>query len=219
MSDFVNARRNEEGAPQIPEKVRTIIKNMDLGLPVPDLVSYYVLEKERKLYLEGEVDGGALNLQRMILRFNIEDEGIPKEERKPIYLYIHSPGGDVDVMWSLVDTILMSETPIVTVNMGVAASAGGIIYLAGHRRVMLKRSRLIIHEGSARMAGDAVKVMDASESYRKLMKQMQEYILERTSITAQALAKQKCHDWEIDAKYCFEHGACEKIAETMADII
>lgn len=219
MIEFESSRRPREDAPNLPEKVRTIISRIDPGLPVPDLVSYYVLENERKLYLEGDIDGDALNLQRMILRFNIEDAGKPKEERKPIYIYIHSPGGDVDMMWSLVDAIMLSETPIVTVNMGVAASAGGIIFLAGHRRVMLRRSRLVIHEGSARMAGDAVKVMDASESYKKLMKQLQDYILERTKITPQALAKQKCHDWEIDAKYCLEHGACEAIAETISDII
>lgn len=205
--------------PVIPEAVKMIVRQMDPGLPIPDLVSYYILENDRKLYLDNEVDNNVLNIQRMILRWNMEDAEKPAEERKPIILYIFSPGGDVDMMWSLIDTIEASETPVNTVNMGVAASAAGLIFLAGHKRYMLSRSRVVIHEGSARMAGDAVKVMDAGESYKKMLKQMKEYILKRTHINASVLNKQKCHDWELDAKYCLEHGVCEEIVEKLRDII
>lgn len=218
MNTYMNSRRLEEG-PELPETVKMIVSKMDPGLPMPDMVSYYVLENDRKLYLETDVDKNVLSLQRMILRWNLEDAGKPAEQRKPIYLYIFSPGGDVDLMWSLVDTIRASETPVVTVNMGVAASAAGIIYLAGHKRMMLRRSRLVIHEGSARMAGDAVKVMDATESYKKLMKQMRDYILERTGISAALLNRQRCHDWELDAEYCLEHGACDAIVDRLSEIL
>lgn len=205
--------------PEIPEEARTVIRQMDLGLPIPDLVSYYVLENDRKLYLEREVDGNTMNVQRMILRWNMEDAGLPVEERKPIRLYIFSPGGDVDVMWSLIDAMEASETPIYTINMGVAASAAGLIFLAGQKRYMLSRSRVVIHEGSARMSGDAVKVMDAGESYKRMLKQMKEYILKRTKISAAVLNKQKCHDWELNARYCLEHGVCDAVVEKLGDIL
>ncbi len=205
--------------PEIPEEARTVIRQMDLGLPIPDLVSYYVLENDRKLYLEREVDGNTMNIQRMILRWNMEDAGLPVEERKPIRLYIFSPGGDVDVMWSLIDAMEASETPIYTINMGVAASAAGLIFLAGQKRYMLSRSRVVIHEGSARMSGDAVKVMDAGESYKRMLKQMKEYILKRTKISAAVLNKQKCHDWELNARYCLEHGVCDAVVEKLGDIL
>lgn len=206
-------------APALPPAMYAAIRQLGYGLPVPDLVSYYALENDRKLYLDGEVDNGVLSIQRMILRWNMEDAGKPVEERKPIILYIFSPGGDVDAMWSLVDTMAASRTPVWTVNMGVAASAAGIIFLAGHRRLMLRRSRVVIHEGSARMAGDAVKVMDASESYKRLMKQMRDYILERTQIPAAALTRQKCHDWELDAEYCLSHGVCEAVVDSLDQVL
>jgi ATP-dependent Clp protease, protease subunit len=205
--------------PNIPEATKMVVRQMDLGLPIPDLVSYYVLENDRKLYLDNEVDGNALNIQRMILRWNMEDVGLPTEERKPIHLYIFSPGGEVDTMWSLIDTMEASETPIYTVNMGVAASAAGLIFMAGSKRYMLSRSRVVIHEGSARMAGDAVKVMDAGESYKKMLRQMKEYILKRTRISAAVLNKQKCHDWELDAKYCLEHGVCDAVVQRLSEIL
>ena len=141
------------------------------------------------------MDSNLLNLQRMILRWNMEDAGRPVEQRKPIHLYIMSYGGDVDYMWSLIDTIEASVTPVITVDMGVAASAAGLIFMAGHRRLMTRRAKVVIHEGSAKLAGDAVKVMDASESYKRVVKQMKDYILSRTGIASSALNRQKCHDW------------------------
>lgn len=204
---------------QLPEVTRTVIRQMSPGLPVPDLVSYYVLEKERVIYLEHDVDDKIMNIQRMILRWNMEDRQLPAAERKPICLYIFSYGGDSDYMWALVDTIEASETPVYTINAGMAASAAGIIYLAGHRRYMLPRSKLLIHEGSARMAGDAVKVIDAGESYKKMVKQMKEYVLSRTAISAAALNKQRCHDWELDAAYCLEHGVCDAVIRKLSEVL
>ena len=206
-------------APAIPEAVKMVVSQMDPGLPMPDMVSYYVLENDRKIYLDREIDEHVLNIQRMILRWNMEDAGKPIEERKPIRLYIFSPGGDVDVMWSIVDTIEASETPVYTIDAGVAASAAGLIFLAGHKRYMLSRSKVVIHEGSAHMAGDAVKVMDAGESYKKMLRQMKDYILSRTQINASVLNKQKCHDWELDARYCLDHGVCDAIVGKLSEIL
>lgn len=205
--------------PQIVEAIRSIAAQKDPGLPSPELVSYYVLENERKLYIDDRIDDNTLNYHRMILRWNLEDAGKPEEERKPIYLYISSSGGDTDVMWSMVDAIESSETPVYTVAVGPAASAAGLIFLAGHKRFMMPHSRLVIHEGSACLSGDAVKVMDASASYKKLMTNVKEYILSRTAISASMLNRQRCHDWELDAQYCLEHGACEQIVSKYSEIM
>lgn len=191
----------------------------DQTLPDPDTISYYVLEKDRKIYLDFDVDRCVLTIQRMILRWNMEDRGKPVEDRKPIHLYVMSYGGDLDCMWMLVDAIESSVTPVYTVNIGVAGSAASLIFLAGHKRFMTKRGRIIIHEGSAHLAGDAVKVMDASDSYRKQLKQMKDYILSRTSITPQQLNKKRSNDWELDSAYCIEHGVCHAIVGSVEEII
>lgn len=218
-SNYTPSRFSNEH-PDAPQQEPVRIEHpVDPGLPIPELVSYYELEKKRKLYLDSDVDNSVLSIQRMLLRWNMEDAGKPAEEREPIWLYIFSPGGHIGYMWSLVDTIAASETPVHTVNMGVAASAAGIIYLAGHRRFMLPRAKMVIHEGSASMAGDAVKVLDASESYKKAMKQMKDYILSRTNISASILNKQKCHDWELDSTYCLEHGVCHSIVSKLSEIL
>lgn len=191
----------------------------DPRLPDPDNLSYYVLEKERKVYLEIGICPEVLAIQRLILRWNMEDKDKPVEERKPIRVYIMSYGGDLDYMWTIVDTILLSKTPVITINMGVAASAASLIFIAGHRRMMLPNSKVIIHEGSAQMAGDAVKVMDATDSYRKELKRMKDFILEHTRIPASTLNRRKNNDWTIDSTYCLANGVCDEIVQSLDDIL
>lgn len=191
----------------------------DPRLPDPDNLSYYVLEKERKVYLEIGICPEVLAIQRLILRWNMEDKDKPVEERKPIRVYIMSYGGDLDYMWTIVDTILLSKTPVITINMGVAASAASLIFIAGHRRMMLPNSKVIIHEGSAQMAGDAVKVMDATDSYRKELKRMKDFILEHTRIPASTLNRRKNNDWTIDSTYCLANGVCDEVVQSLDDIL
>ena len=191
----------------------------DERLPNPDLISYYVLEKERKIYLETNVGPDNMMLQRLILRWNMEDRGKPVEDRKPIRLYVMSYGGDLDYMWTVVDTIKLSKTPVITINMGVAASAASLIFIAGHHRLMLPNAKVIIHEGSAQMAGDAVKVMDATDSYRKELKRMKDFILENTKIPPATLNRRKNNDWTIDAKYCLENSVCDEVVTSLDDIL
>lgn len=188
-------------------------------LPDPELVSYYTLEKERKIWLDGEVDINMLEYERLILRWNIEDSGKPANERKPIWLYLMNYGGDADMMWSFIDTIESSVTPVYTVNMGVCASAAGIIFLSGHKRFMLPRGRVVIHEGSASLSGDSTKVFDAADSYKSSLKAMKEHILKKTNIPAKLLNKKRNNDWELDSAFCLEHGVCDIIVKTMDEII
>ena len=191
----------------------------DARLPNPDNLSYYILEKERKIYLETGICPDVLTIQRMIFRWNMEDRGKEKEARKPITIYIMSYGGDLDYMWTLVDTIKLSTTPITTVNVGVAASAASLIFVAGHRRLMMPNAKVIIHEGSASVQGDAVKVVDATESYKKELKRMKEFILEQTRIPATTLNRRKNNDWTIDAHYCLANGVCDQVIESLDDIL
>ena len=200
------------------------------GSPVPssDEVSRWALEKQRKVYLDDDIADNVIQLQRLILRWNIEDRQMEEEcktkgmdpfERDPIWIYIMSYGGDLDYMWSIIDMISLSRTPVYTVNVGVSASAASLIFLSGHKRFMLPRSHLIIHEGSAQLAGDAIKVMDQSESYKEQLKQMKEFILDRTEIPRNQLMRKRSNDWTIDAKYCLENKACDAIISSIDEII
>ena len=70
---------------EIPELSQRIIDELaGHALPDSDLVSNWALEKERKVYFDIDVGADLLAIQRLILRWNMEDRGIPASERKPI---------------------------------------------------------------------------------------------------------------------------------------
>lgn len=201
---------------QFPEAVA---EAQSLCLPDPDQITYYILENERIIYLDCDIEYDVMTVQRMIVRWNLEDKGKTKEERLPIRMYVHSTGGMLFYMWPLIDTIEASITPVYTINLFMAGSAAALIYLSGHKRFMMKNAKMIIHEGQSEISGDAVKVLDATESYKKQLKKMKEFIADHTKISKSLIMKKRNNDWELDAQYCVNNGACEKIVETLDDVL
>ena len=191
----------------------------DNTLPDPSLLQYYAFLSERKLFLEEDVGFPIMDMIKMIMRWNQEDKDIPVEQRKPITIYIMSDGGYMSFMWAMLDAMLTSKTPIVTVNLGVAASAASLVFLAGSKRLMMPTATVIIHEGSTEVAGDANKVMDATRNYNKELAKMKEFILSRTSIPPRVLNKKAKDDWYIDAATALEYGLCHKVVESLDEIM
>lgn len=206
------------------DTVRQIMETMELqlpdsSLPDPATLNYYAFASERKLFLEEDVGFPIMDMIKMIMRWNHEDKGVHVEDRKPIIIYIMSDGGYMCYMWAMLDAMLASKTPIITVNLGIAASAASLIYLAGSKRYMMPTANVIIHEGSTELAGDANKVMDAIKNYDSELAKMKAFILSRSNIPPRMLNKKQKDDWYIDAKTCLEYGVCHKIVESLDEIM
>ena len=105
----------------------------NLQLPDPSLLQFYKNYENRILWIDDEITTMTLEYAKMIMQWNFEDKqnNIPKESRTPIKVIFFSPGGDLEVNNCLVDTIQLSETPVIGINVGMAASSGCFIYLAG----------------------------------------------------------------------------------------
>lgn len=105
-------------------------------LIIPDLLDdEYIsellddLRASRVMVLNTNIEKSVLERYILwILKWNSEDEadGIPVEKRRPIYIYINSPGGNTIDGLNLADTIKLSKTPVVGVCFGIAASMGTI---------------------------------------------------------------------------------------------
>lgn len=99
----------------------------NLQLPDPTLRDYYRDEADRVFWIDSEVNVATLELVKMIIRCNKEDKDKPIEERKPITVFIDSPGGSVEVLYAIVKAMKASKTPIRTVNYCTAFSAASEI--------------------------------------------------------------------------------------------
>lgn len=188
-------------------------------LPDPTMLHFYYFYDKRKIFIDFGVDESIMEYERMILRWNLEDKGKPVEERAPIWIYLMNRGGDVDMMWSFVDVILASKTPVYTVNLGECSSAAAIIFIAGSKRYMMPNAKVMFHNGAIELAADGTKFMDHANSIKLLINRMYKFIAERTHIPSRTLSNKKSNDWEIDAKYCLEHGVCNEIIEDIDDIL
>lgn len=188
-------------------------------LAEPDAIATHKFLAERIVWLPEVVDENMQAIQRQIMLWNMEDYGLATEERKPIRLILMNYGGDAEVCGSMVDTMLCSKTPIWTINVGVCASAGSYIFMAGSRRFMMKRAQVMIHEGSAQMQGDAQKMEQAQAAYKKMLKDWNAYILERTNIPDTILKKKKADDWYIYLEDCLKYNVATDVVESLDDVL
>ena len=114
----------------------------DVNLPDPDLLYYYNMMDNREIFVNFDIDENLIVNSYDIIKWNKEDKNIPIEERKPIKIFINSDGGCLNSILNLIDTIKLSKTPIITIGMGKAYSAGGLLLMAGHKRYIYSEIQL-----------------------------------------------------------------------------
>ena len=142
--------------------------------------------KERRLYINSTIDEDVISgVAFYILKYNREDKGKKKEDRKPIILYINSAGGSVVDGYGLIDIILESNTPVYTVNQALCASMGFLIFLAGEKRYSLPRSEFLMHDGQSFTMDSTSKAIDRMKFEAECVEPMtKKYIMSRTSISS-----------------------------------
>ena len=153
--------------------------------------------EDRRLYLNCEVDEKVIDtLAYMIMEYNREDAGLPIEKRKPIRLYINSPGGSVYDGFGLCAAIKTSKTPVYTINQALCASMGFMIFIAGQKRFSMPYSVFLLHEGETFDYGNTSKVGDRIEFEKEQLGQMiKEYVVSNTAIDQELYEKNYRREW------------------------
>lgn len=141
---------------------------------------------QRKIILNDVIDEDVMrNVTLHILQWNKEDKDIPVEKRKPIWLYLNSPGGDVTEGLNVIDVIKSSETPVYTVCFSTCASMAFHLFIAGHKRYCFKNSILLIHDGEVSISNSSSKAKDTMKFIECLDERIKKHVLENTKITAE----------------------------------
>ncbi len=102
--------------------------------------------RAKSVYIVGELNHDALN------KFL---EAFPKADAKPgpIYVYIISEGGEVDIGLAMYEVMRTSLNPIITVGIGGVSSMAVLLLMAGDHRAMTASSNLLIHDGTVTIQG------------------------------------------------------------------
>jgi ATP-dependent Clp protease protease subunit len=125
---------------------------------------YSRLLRERIVFLNGEVNDAMSALVCAQLLF-LEAEN-PK---KPIHLYINSPGGVVTSGFAMYDTMRYIKAPVHTLCMGTARSMGSFLLMAGEpgERAALPNASLHVHQPLGGVQGQASDILIHAEEMRQ----------------------------------------------------
>ena len=135
------------------------------------------LLKERVIFLNGPVEDGMSALICAQLLY-LEAEN-PKKE---IQMYINSPGGVVTSGLAIYDTMQYIRSPVVTLCMGMAASMGSFLLMAGEKgnRIALPNSRIMVHQPSGGYSGKASDIERHAEDIIKTKRRLNEIYAKHT---------------------------------------
>lgn len=190
----------------------------NLQLPDPQLRQYYLDQQDRIYWVDDEINDNLLELVKMIIRCNKEDKGLSVAARKPIRIFISSPGGETQAMWSAMQAIQTSKTPCYTINFSYCYSAAAELLVAGHKRFALKGSTTMIHRGSCFIGGEQ-SVVESTQKYMKTMEQKyQDFLLSHTKIDPKVYKKKASADMYFDEYEALENGIIDVVVENFEEI-
>lgn len=171
------------------------------------------LEQYRHLFINCDIDESVINtINYQIIRYNIIDKDIPKDKRKPIYLYINSLGGSVSDGFGVIDAIISSITPVYTINIGIAASMGFYVFIAGHKKFAMPHSEFLMHDGSMASTSSTLKAKDQIEFVSGQLEDMiMEYVGEHTKITEDVYKEKQRVEWYMLADEAKKYGVTDYI--------
>ena len=193
----------------------------NLQLPDPSLLQFYKNYENRIIWIDDEITTMTLEYSKMIMQWNFEDKqnNIPAKERKPIKVIFFSPGGDLEVNNCLVDTIQLSITPVIGVNVGMAASSGCFIYLACHDRLTFPSAEFLIHKGAGKFSGSYNDVVAAIINYQRQIEELGKFVLSRTNIPEDIFYENFENDWYLSANEAVQMGVSHRIINSLDEII
>ena len=139
---------------------------------------------------------------------------------KPIYIYINSPGGDVDSGFAIFDVARFVQPEIVMIGAGLVASAAALILLAAKKenRFGLPNSHYLIHQPLSKMQGVATDIEIHAKEIEKIKTKINKIISEETGSDIKKVSNDTDRDYWLDATEALEYGLISKILYERKDL-
>jgi ATP-dependent Clp protease protease subunit len=174
------------------------------------------LLRERIVFLNGPIDDGVSALICAQLLF-LEAEN-PK---KQIDLYINSPGGMVTSGLAIYDTMQYIKSPVATLCMGMAASMGSFLLMAGEagQRVSLPNARIMLHQPSGGFRGQASDIERHAEDMLKTKRRLNEIYAKHCGRTYEEVERTLDRDHFMDAEEAKAWGIVDRVQTSREDAV
>lgn len=169
---------------------------------------YSRLLKERIIFIGGPIDDMVASLTVAQMLF-LESE----DPEKDIHLYINSPGGSVYAGLAIYDTMQYIRPDVSTICIGMAASMGAVLLLAGAsgKRKALPNSRIMIHQPWGGVQGTASDISIQAEEILKTKDRINEVIGKHCGKTSQEVSKDTDRDNYMSSEQAKKYGIIDTI--------
>jgi ATP-dependent Clp protease, protease subunit len=171
---------------------------------------YSRLLRERIVFLIGPVNDQTANLVIAQMLF-LESENPDKD----IFLYINSPGGSVSSGLAIYDTMQFIKPDVSTLCMGIAASMGSFLLMAGAKgkRIALPNSRVMIHQPSGGAQGQASDIEIQAREILKTREQLNRIYADRTGQPLERIAADMERDRWMNPAEALDYGLIDQVIE------
>src|ERR1044071_914753 len=135
------------------------------------------------------------------------------DRSRDIQMYINSPGGSVYAGLGIYDTMQFIGPDVSTICTGIAASMGAVLMCAGvkGKRTALKHSRVMMHQPSGGIGGQASDILITVNEIRKIKKELYDIIAFHTGRTSEEVAKDSDRDFWMSAEEAKEYGLVDEV--------
>jgi ATP-dependent Clp protease, protease subunit len=171
---------------------------------------YSRMLRERVVFLVGEVNDQTANLVVAQLLFLEADN-----PDKDISLYINSPGGSVSAGLAIFDTMQFIKPDVSTLCMGMAASMGSFLLMAGAKgkRFALPNSEIMIHQPSGGAHGQATDIEIHARHILQTREKLNRIYSERTGQPVEKVAADMERDRYMSAQEAKDYGLVDQVIE------
>jgi len=169
----------------------------------------------RIVVVGGEIDDALANgVCSQLLVLDALDPG------KDISLYVNSPGGSVDAGFAIYDTMRSLESDVATVAMGLAASMGQFLLVAGTagKRYALRHSQILMHQPLGRMSGVASDIVVHADHIAYLRRLMAERIALHTGQPEDRIVADFDRDRWFTAAEAQEYGMVDHVLDRRSQL-
>ena len=169
---------------------------------------YSRLLRERIVFLVGPVNDQTANLVVAQMLF-LESENPDKD----IFLYINSPGGSVSAGLSIYDTMNFIKPDVSTLCMGMAASMGSFLLMAGAKgkRISLPNAKIMIHQPSGGAQGQATDIEITAREIIKTREQLNRIYADRTGQSVEKIAADMERDYYMSPEEAKTYGLIDQV--------
>lgn len=145
------------------------------------------------------------------------------ENNKPIYMFINSPGGEVNSGFAIYDTMRFVNSEVRVITSGLCASIATIVNLGAPKqhRYSMPNARFLIHQPliGGHIQGQASDLEITAKEIIKTRRKLNELLAKETGQPFERIEEDTTRDYWMTAQEAQEYGLISKVVQKATEVM